>query len=360
MFLSIPVGFRVFRSPRPRRFTGAAVRRPITFRSIAFRLVAFCLAVLCLAPVSGCAPGSVGSTASPVAAGPAVTPAVPPTAALAAAPAEAALPPDSGVLLAVFGTSDPEALAAYKAIAASYEKLGVPVVWAYTSEIIRAKLAKAGKRPATPAEALDQLAAKGVKNVRVQSLHMAAGEEFSQMELGVYAAVLRRPGRFHSGRMGRPLLESERDMNEVVAAVLGDFPRDRRPGDGIVLMGHGHADGRADLPMFAVRDAFQRADSLVFLATVEGSLDFERVLAALRARGVRRVWLAPFMVVAGDHARNDLAGPEEDSWASRLGEAGMDVTAHLKGLGETAGVRDVFVRHTLEAKQDLLRVKGVN
>ena len=66
------------------------------------------------------------------------------------------------------------------------------------------------------------------------------------------------------------------------------------------------------------------------------------------------------MVVAGDHARNDLSGPEEDSWASRLREAGMETTTHLKGLGETAGVRDVFVRHTLEAKQDLLRVKGVD
>lgn len=332
-FLSIPAGSRGFRSSRPCRFAG---------------VLAFCLAALCLIPTSGCARG----TASPAAPVPAVS--------LAAAGAEAALPADSGVLLAVFGTSEPEALAAYEAIAASYEKLGVPVVWAYTSDIIRAKLAKAGKRPATPAEALDQLAAKGVRNVRVQSLHMAAGEEFSQMELGVYAAVLRRPGRFQSVLVGRPLLESERDMNEVVAAVLSDFPADRRPDDGIVLMGHGHADGRADLPMFAVRDAFQRADPLVFLATVEGSLDFDRALDALRARGVKRVWLAPFMVVAGDHARNDLAGPEEDSWASRLRGAGMEVIARLKGLGETAGVRDVFVRHTLEAKQDLLRVKGVD
>lgn len=332
-FLSIPAGSRGFRSSRPCRFAG---------------VLAFCLAALCLIPTSGCARG----TASPAAPVPAVS--------LAAAGAEAALPADSGVLLAVFGTSEPEALAAYEAIAASYEKLGVPVVWAYTSDIIRAKLAKAGKRPATPAEALDQLAAKGVKNVRVQSLHMAAGEEFSQMELGVYAAVLRRPGRFQSVLVGRPLLESERDMNEVVAAVLSDFPADRRPDDGIVLMGHGHADGRADLPMFAVRDAFQRADPLVFLATVEGSLDFDRALDALRARGVKRVWLAPFMVVAGDHARNDLAGPEEDSWASRLRGAGMEAIPRLKGLGETPGVRDVFVRHTLEAKQDLLRVKGVD
>lgn len=302
-------------------------------------LLAICLAVFCLLPVTGCARGP-------------------------AAPAHdagaTALPAGSGVLLAVFGTSEPEALPAYRAIADSYEQLGVPVVWAYTSDIIRAKLAKAGKRPATPAEALDELAARGVRDVRVQSLHMAAGEEFSQMELGVYAAVLRQPGRFRSVRMGRPLLESEQDMNEVVAAVLGDLAAKRRPGDGLVLMGHGHADGRADLPMFALRDAFQRADPLVFLATVEGSLDFERTLAALKARGVKRVWLAPFMVVAGDHARNDLSGPEEDSWASRLRDAGMAVSVHLKGLGETAGVRDVFVRHTLEARQDLLRVKGVN
>lgn len=307
-------------------------------------LLAICLAVFCLIPVTGCARGPAT------------------TAAAAPAPENGAgaLPAGSGVLLAVFGTSEPEALASYQAIAKSYEQLGVPVAWAYTSDIIRAKLAKAGNRPATPAEALDELAAKGVKHVRVQSLHMAAGEEFSQMELGVYAALLRQPGRFESVRMGRPLLESEQDMNDVVAAVLGELAAKRQPGDGLVLMGHGHADGRADLPMFALRDAFQRADPLVFLATVEGSLDFDRALAALKAKGVKRVWLAPFMVVAGDHARNDLSGPEEDSWASLLRDAGLNVSVHLKGLGEAAGVRDVFVRHTLEAKQDLLRVKGVN
>ena len=105
--LSVPVVSRVFRSSRPDRFAG---RLPMLC------LPMLCVVALCLAPVTGCA----RSAASPVAATPA-----------------AALPADSGVLLAVFGTSEPEALAAYEAIAASYAKLGVPVVWAYTSDIIQ-------------------------------------------------------------------------------------------------------------------------------------------------------------------------------------------------------------------------------
>lgn len=271
-----------------------------------------------------------------------------------------ALPEKAGVLLAVFGTSEPDALAAYKAIGKDFDALGVPVVWAYTSNIIRDKMARAGVKLATLNEALDELAGKGVQNVRVQSLHMAAGEEFSQMERGVYAYVLRHPGRFQSVCMGRPLLESARDVQQTVAAVLGEFPKERKSSEAVVLMGHGHSGGRADLPMFAARAEFNSRDPLVFLATVEGGLDFASLVPVLQARGVKHVWLAPFMVVAGDHARNDLTGSEAGSWASLLKAEGMTVSSNLKGLGELSGIRKVFVRHTLETHDDLLRVKGVN
>lgn len=270
------------------------------------------------------------------------------------------LPSGIGILLAAFGTSEPEAEAAYQAINQAYEKLGVPVVWAYTSNIIRAKLAKFGKRLDTPREALDRLAAQGVIHVRVQSLHIAAGEEYTQLERGIYASVLRQPGRFQSVCMGRPLLESERDMQEVLDALLNDFSKKRRSGDAVVLMGHGHPKGMADLQLYAAQVALRQRDPLFFLATVQGSLNFHDILHELKTKNVKRVWLAPFLVVAGNHARNDLVGNQADSWASQLNAAKMQVFPYLKGLGEIAGVQDVFVRHTLETHDNLLQVKGVN
>lgn len=264
----------------------------------------------------------------------------------------------NGILLAAFGTSEPKALVSYDAIAEEYEHLDLPVVWAYTSNIIRDKLTKQGKeRPATPEEALNILAQQGVKNVRVQPLLMVSGEEYNQLQLEIYAAVLKKPHRFHSVYMARPLLESERDMNEVIQAVLNDIAPNRNPDDAVVLMAHGHKEGRADLPLVATYATFQKRDPLVFLATVEGSLGFDSVLQSLKAKQIKKVWLAPLMIVAGDHACNDLVGTQKKSWASQLKAEWIQALFYLKGLGEIAGIRQIFMRHTLETKDDLLQVR---
>lgn len=279
---------------------------------------------------------------------------------LAAAPAgaaEAPKAPREGILLVAFGTSVPEAEGAFTAADRAFRAAwpDSPVVWAYTSQIIRKKLAKEGRPVGGIAAGLARLAKDGVEVVRVQSLHVMAGEEFAALARAVLLDVAKHPGRFKAVYLGRPLLESRADAQAVAKDVLTALSGRRQPGDALVLMGHGQGQGRADLVLEGTRSAFQTSDPLVFIASVEGSRSFDELLAELRARKVRRVWLQPLMLVAGDHARNDLAGEEEDSWASRLRAAGFTVEANLVGLGEVPGIAERFVEHARASEDDLTR-----
>lgn len=267
--------------------------------------------------------------------------------------------PDAALLLVAFGTSEASALGAYTAVEAEFTRNGMPPVWAYTSDIIRRKLAKTGKQLFSIDEGMDAVAKSGAENLRVQSLHIVAGEEFSQMERAVLTNLQRKPGRFKEVLIGRPLLESERDRDEVVTAVLAEFPKEREAGDAILLMGHGNSHGRGDLVLAATREAFSKRDPLVYLVTVEGAnaSKSEAVIAELKKKNISRVWLQPFMLVAGDHAKNDMAGTDPDSWASRLKASGMQVMPHLRGLGELDGIRTVFQRHAVETKDSILTLK---
>ena len=270
--------------------------------------------------------------------------------------AQAATEPREGLIIVAFGTSVPEAVPALKALDNDLREAfpEAAVEWAYTSQIIRKKLAARGTPVGGISDGLAALARKGVKVVRVQSLHVMAGEEFSALERAVLLDVKAHPGRFEAVYLGRPLLESRQDAREVAAAVLQSCPG-RAAGEGLVLMGHGQAHGRADLVFEGIRRAFVEADGLTFMATVEGSRTFDDLARELAARKLKTLWLQPFMVVAGDHARNDLAGEDADSWASRLRKQGFQVKTSRRGLGEIAGVRAVSIRHARETKDDLTR-----
>ena len=265
---------------------------------------------------------------------------------------------NEGLLIVAFGTSHQQALTAYqnteKTLCSRFpqEKTG----WAYTSDIIRRKLAKQGHPVPSIQESMKKLSDKGVKTLRVQSLHIAAGEEFSQMERTVQRYMEHNPKAFDKVLIGRPLLESNQDMKEVVNTILSEFPAERKAEDAILMMGHGQSEGRADLIFTAVQSGLHQQDSKAFLATVEGSFGFDEALSELKAlqkKGLKTVWLAPFLIVAGDHATNDLAGEESDSWASILKKEGFDVKIHLKGLGDLKGIQNVFLRHATDTKDDI-------
>lgn len=262
-----------------------------------------------------------------------------------------------GTLLVAFGTSMESAMPALKAIETAYTRQGQPVLWAYTSDIIRRKLAKEGKTVLSVNAAMNKAAEMGITDLRIQSLHVVPAEEFGQLERMIVKNLTRHPGRFKRVLLGYPLLVSAQDLHDVVTAVLDGLPKERGSKDAVVLMGHGNDRGPGDLILLATRAAFQQKDPRVWLATVEGALSFDQVLPQLKAAGVKKVWLMPFMIVAGDHANNDLAGPEEDSWASRIKAAGMEPVPYLKGLGELPGIQKIFLGHTVGATDDLANSK---
>lgn len=266
----------------------------------------------------------------------------------------------AGIVLVAFGTTVPTSKVALDAIDTAYAAYQQPVIWAYTSDIIRKKLAKQGKPVLSVAAALDKAAQMGITDLRVQSLHVGAAEEFHQLERMLVKNLERKPQRFKTLLLGHPLLESEQDMHEVIAAIFADLPKERTKDEAIVFMGHGNDRGPGDLMLYAVGKAMQAKDSLAYVAAVEGSSTFDKVLAQLKAKGVKRVWLQPLMIVAGDHAKNDMAGAEEDSWASQLKAAGMEPVPHLKGLGEIAGVQAVFKRHTDTTTDDVANSKKMD
>ena len=126
-----------------------------------------------------------------------------------------------GLLLLAFGTSVPEAQPALTAIDKEFKAAfpHSPVIWAYTSSIIRAKLEKKGVHIGDVAAGLEELARQKVDVVRVQSLHVVAGEEFSEMERLLVSWLVRHPDSFKAVYLGRPLLESRQDAEDVVAGL---------------------------------------------------------------------------------------------------------------------------------------------
>ncbi len=264
----------------------------------------------------------------------------------------------TGTLLVAFGTSMKSARPAIDDIEKAYtQRNDGPVLLAFTSDIIRNKLAEEGKPVLSVNAAMDKMAEQGVTDLRIQSLHIAPAEEYSQLERMVVKNITKNPGRFTTVKVGYPLLVSQKDLDDVVKIVLAALPAERKPNDAVVLMGHGNDRGPGDLILAATADAFHKADKHVWFATVEGAHSFKNILPEIKASGAKRVWLQPFMIVAGDHANNDLAGPEEDSWASQIKAKGMQPMPNLKGLGQLKGIQDIFLSHTDNAAIDLANTK---
>lgn len=256
-------------------------------------------------------------------------------------------------VLAAFGTSDSEAQKSLNAIKSAYEKQGDTVIWAYSSNIIRKKLNKEKQVVYSVTEALDYARNNGYKDVKIQSLHVVPAEEYMKICRLISRYMERNAQNFDSVIMGHPLLSSYEDLKQTVQTVLNAVPKERTAQDAVILMGHGNDRGTGDLSLLAAADAFHKADSMVWLATVEGALAFENVLEEVKKTKAKRVWLMPFMVVAGDHAKNDMAGNEDDAWKSVLQKNGYEVFAVLDGLGSLTGIQDIFLSHTRNSHDNI-------
>lgn len=252
-----------------------------------------------------------------------------------------------GILVVSFGTSYEETRKKTieqieKDIQAQYSRCRVYRAW--TSKMIRQKLLKRdGIHIMDVREALEQMAADGIREAVVQPTHVISGIEYEQMAADVASCS----GSFERIAVGMPLLTSREDHDRVLRAVIDAI----RPAgeEALVLMGHG-TEHQANSVYAALDDRFKEMGyPNIFMGTVEAYPDFESLLQQIKALQPARVLLAPFMIVAGDHACNDLSGEDEDSWKSRFEAAGYPVRCILKGLGEYPGVRRVFVEHVADS-----------
>lgn len=248
-----------------------------------------------------------------------------------------------GILLVAFGTSEASAKVSFQNIEAKVKKAfpGVDVFWAYTSHIIRHKLAKQGEVILSPAQALAKMMDEGYTHVAVQSLHTIPGEEYHELTMTVNAFKT-MPGGFDRLILGFPMLGAQDTVAKAVDAVIATLPRARKANEAVVLMGHGtHHPG--NIYYSAMNWQLQQKDPNIIMGTVEGYPDLGDVIDWLKERKTGKVWLMPFMSVAGDHAKNDMAGDEEDSWMSQLTTVGFSCQAILKGTAEYDAFADIWI-----------------
>ena len=237
------------------------------------------------------------------------------------------------------------------ALAAAFP--GVQAAWAYTSAKVRRALAARGEPVPGVDAALAALAEAGARRVLVQPGHVVAGAAFSLVEDAAAAACAQ--GAFERLELGAPLLAGMDDVRAVAGVLDGRYAP--RPGAAVLLAGHG-ADASAGLPYAALGCELHirgRADVLV--ACMHGYPDLPSVLALLERRALadatfareRRVVLVPFMLTAGAHAQQDLAGAGAGSWKSQLERAGYVVEPQLTGLGALPGIQRLYVAHARAA-----------
>ena len=253
------------------------------------------------------------------------------------------------ILVVSFGTSFPETrkrniTAIENDIAAAFPDRTLYQAW--TSKMIMKKLLRTeNKKINNVREAMEAMMADGIRDVIIQPTHVINGIENDLMK----EDALAYRDRFDSIRFGAPLLTSEEDSEAVVKAVaheFSDLPEDVM----LVLMGHGTTHYANSI--YAALD-YRFKDmgyENISLGTVEAYPSLDSIMKMAHAKQVQSVVLAPFMIVAGDHATNDMAGANEDSWRSQFEAAGFAVSCVMKGLGEYPDVRKIFVEHAKNAQ----------
>src|SRR6056297_1487618 len=212
-----------------------------------------------------------------------------------------------GILLVAFGTSEASAKVSFENIEANVKKAfpGVDVVWAYTSHIIRHKLAKQGEMILSPAQALAKMMDEEYTHVAVQSLHTIPGKEYHALTMTVNAFKA-MPGGFDRLILGYPMLGAQDTVSKAVDAIIATLPKVRKATEPVVLMGHGtHHPG--NIYYAAMNWQLQQKDPNIIMGTVEGYPELGDVIAWLKTKKAEKVWIMPFMSVAGDHAKNDMA-----------------------------------------------------
>ena len=243
---------------------------------------------------------------------------------------------------------------------------------AFTAQIIINHVqARDGEKIDNMEQALDRAVANGVKNLVVQPTHLMHGAEYDEM----CEAIDKYKDKFESVSIAEPLLGEvgadatviNEDKEAVATAITTeavktagyeDAAAAAADGTAFVFMGHGTSHtAKVSYSQMQTTMETQGYDN-VFIGTVEGEPEdtaCEAVIEKVKEAGYTKVVLRPLMVVAGDHANNDMAGADEDSWLSQFNAAGCfdSVDTQIAGLGEIADIQQIYVNHTKAAMDAL-------
>lgn len=254
-----------------------------------------------------------------------------------------------GILVVSFGTSYTTTRelcikSVENKIAASFP--AYEVRRAFTSSMVIKKLKERDKIFVdNTEEALTKMKEAGFKEVIVQPLHIIPGVEYEKIRKAVES--FKKDGSFEKIALGRPLLYQVRDYKIAVEALQKQIP-DLNSDQAVVLMGHGtyHFSNACYVCLQSVLDDEKLN---VFLATVEGYPELSDIIPKLKAKEITEITLMPYMLVAGDHAQNDMTGESGDSWENVLRKEGFAVNIYLHGLGENPAYQDIYVEHVKDA-----------
>lgn len=222
---------------------------------------------------------------------------------------------------------------------------GIPQRRAFTSSIIMKKLkSRNNLHIDNVTEAMEKLIYEGYRRVVIQPTHILNGDEYEKM----VAMAKAFEGKLDSLEIGAPLLTTSDDFNELCRGVAEHLSAHRNDDNAVVLMGHGTGH-HTDAVYAALEYRFHALGyKNIFVGTVEGYPDFDTLLERIKEYGPTKCVLFPLMIVAGEHAKNDMAG-EEDSWKKKLEQSGYKVECLLEGLGELDSVRAMYVEHLRRA-----------
>lgn len=248
-----------------------------------------------------------------------------------------------GILVVSFGTSFDETREKnIGAIERACETYSLPVYRAFTSNMIRKSLAKRDILINDTKMALEKMLKDGIDEVFVLPTHLLFGDEYNKM-MGLIDEV---SSSFKSVKIAKPLLANENDYRVVLNAIYKETPKDED--EAIILMGHGtehfYNAVYSALNFIATEENMQD----MYIVTVEAYPDFDRAISWAKKNGFKKAKIAPLMLVAGDHAVNDMASDEEDSLKTLLKNEGISATPIIKGLGEYKEILELYISHLEE------------